>query len=97
MRPHLDETEEEKKLGNDFMRSITKPYMARVRDRFDGPRSIDQSLTLNEDFYCYTYLHWFKRRVLYNEDVDTDDEEEGKREASESQVNVNASLENQNE
>ena len=56
--------------------SYLKPYRERQRLRFEGPRNLDKSLKLSHDFYAYTYLHQFKRMVIFNDgDVSTDEED----------------------
>ena len=55
---------------------MLKSYRKRSRDRFDGPVSIDSSLSLREDFYAATYMHWFKRQVIFDDGEDSQAENE---------------------
>ena len=57
-----------------------KPYRKMRREIFDGALNIDQSINLNEDYYTFTYMHWLKRRVVYDDDVESEDENENSKE-----------------
>ncbi len=64
-----------------FLENIFVPYSQQDRDCTDGPRNLDNSLQLSEDFYSIDFLHKFRRRYVFvkpngEDGDDTDDNDE---------------------
>ena len=79
-KPLKDETPEETELANELVDGMLVPYRQKKRDRFEGPITIGDSLSLREDYYAATFLFWFKRQVIFADGID---EEEGPEEKEE--------------
>ena len=43
---------------------------------FDGPRNLDSVLELMADLYAFTFLFWLKRRVVFNDSEESDNEDD---------------------
>jgi len=48
--------------------------MTMKRDPADGPRSVGKSINLSADFYSFAYLHKFKRKVIFDDEYESDQE-----------------------
>ena len=59
-----------KEIVHDFL----KPYRQKTRKRWNGPLSIDGSVELDEDFYAYSFLYNLKRRYIFNDEEESEDE-----------------------
>lgn len=76
-KPLDTETEEEKIEAKRLLRAYMKPYRELPRANYDGEINIGTSLKFREDFYAYTFLHWMKRRVIFDDgDISEEKEEE---------------------
>jgi len=75
-----DETPTEREAAKKFIEGASTAYLKMKRSPDDGPRSIGKSLNLSADFYSYAYLHKFKRKVIFDDDLDSDEEREKKEE-----------------
>ena len=53
----------------------------RERSNLKGPRSLDSSLPLREDYYGFTYLYMMKRATIFGDDGS--DSDPGKKEEDE--------------
>ncbi len=59
-----------------FIAKATTPFKKLKRSPSDGPLNLGKSLNLSQDFYSFTYLHQFKRKVIFDDDKDSDHESE---------------------
>ena len=72
---HFEDDEEVSK----HLRTLKEPYSDMKRDCSDGPRNIGESLQLTDDFFCFNFLHKFRRRYVFvknNGDVGSDTEDD---------------------
>ena len=74
-RPRPEEDEREKKLAKDLLKERIRPYKERKRDVFDGPLRIERPIEVREDFYAYCFLYWLKRKVIVDDDEESDADE----------------------
>lgn len=79
-------------LADKLLEEIQKPFKDDERDKFDGPRMLDSSLELKEDFFSVMYLHSLKRGHIFGDDVPSEAEEvdaENEQETQDSPGSVN--------
>ena len=68
------ETEEESRLAGLLLVELSKPYNELERGHDDGPINLGTSIDLMEDYFAYSFLCQLKRKVIYNEGEDSEDE-----------------------
>lgn len=64
-----------------YIATLLQPYVKMHRDCSDGPRNLGESLQLTDDFFCFNFLHKFRRRYIFvkengDDGEDTDDTDE---------------------
>ena len=55
---------------------MTEAYRDQQRQSDDGERNLDKSLNFMEDFYAYAFVYQLKRKVIYGEGEDSEDEQD---------------------
>ena len=68
------ETEEESRLAGKLLVDLSKSYDELERKHDDGPINLGTSINLMEDFFAFSFLCQLKRKVIYNEGEDSEDE-----------------------
>ena len=61
LEQHFRDDEEVSK----HLKTLQEPYLDMKRDFSDGPRNIGESLQLTDDFFCFNFLHQFRRRYVF--------------------------------
>ena len=56
----------------EYLEEMLVPYSKKHRDRLDGPRNLGKSLQLQENFFAYVFLSQLKRKVVFEEGGDSD-------------------------
>ena len=70
------DAEERKEKADEYVDTLFTPFTDREREATDGLLpNLGQSLSLRHDFFSYTYCHLLRRKVIFGDDADTEDED----------------------